>query len=144
MFKTDAARLGRAPLLAVAAASMLLLGACTAASSSPAGQSSAPSDGAAARCEVTPGATAAATNSIASFAFGDEVTVNAGQAVAFANGDGVGHTITEGTGGTAAADACVDQPVAAGATVTVTFNEAGDFQITCKIHRTMQTVVHVQ
>jgi plastocyanin len=143
MFKTDPARLGRAPLLAVAAASLLLLGACNATSFSPGGQSSAPSGGAA-RCEVTPDATAAATNSIASFAFGDDVTVNAGQAVAFANGDGVGHTVTEGTGGTAAANACVDQPVAAGATVTVTFNEAGDFQITCKIHHTMQTVVHVQ
>lgn len=135
--------LRRVPLFAVAAAGLLLATACTAASPTPAGQSAEPST-AAARCEVTADATAAATNELASFAFGDEVTVQAGEAVAFTNNDGTAHTITEGTGGTAVDGACVDEPIAAGATVTVTFNEPGDYDITCKLHSAMQTVVHVE
>jgi plastocyanin len=133
---------------------VLALAACS--SSSPAasvggGQSEAPgaSQGgtasqAAARCEVTAGATAAATNTITSSNFGEAVTISAGEAVTFTNNDSFGHTVTEGTGGQAAADACVDEPIAAGASVTVTFNVPGDYDITCTIHSSMQTVVHVQ
>ena len=104
----------------------------------------APSEAGTARCELTPNASPSTTVTISGSNFGDEVTITAGQAVAFTNDDPVGHTVTEGTGGTAAADACVDSPIGAGGTVVVTFNEAGDYQITCKIHATMQTVIHVQ
>ncbi len=97
-----------------------------------------------ARCAATPAASANATVHIAGFSFGDAVTITAGQAVAFTNQDGVAHTVTEGTGGVAASGACVDQLVAGGSSLVVTFNQAGDYQITCKIHHTMQTVVHVQ
>jgi plastocyanin len=34
-------------------------------------------------------------------------------------------------------------PIAANQNVTVTFNQPGDYQITCKIHPHMQTAVHV-
>jgi len=104
----------------------------------------APSEAGTARCELTPNASPNATVTISGSNFGDEITVTAGQAVAFTNEDAVGHTVTEGTGGAAAADACVDSPIGAGGTVVVTFNEPGDYQITCKIHATMQTVIHVQ
>lgn len=126
----------------------LALAACSSASPSPSSavsQSAAPSASmATARCASTPDGSPSATVQIASFAFGDEVTVSAGQAVDFTNQDGAGHTITEGTSGEAAADACVDESIGAGASVVVTFSEPGDYQITCRIHPSMQTAVHVE
>jgi plastocyanin len=122
-----------------------------------ASQSSAPSESAAAsesaapsesqgvaRCEVTPDAATAATITMTGFAFDSEATIAAGEAVEFHDADSVPHTVTEGSGGVAAADACVDKSLGGGARTAVTFNEPGDYQITCKIHATMQTVVHVQ
>ncbi len=102
------------------------------------------SQAASARCAVTADASPNATIKIASFAFGPAVTITVGQVVAFTNQDGVAHTITEGTGGQAADNACVDEVAGAGSSVIVTFNQPGDYQITCKIHHTMQTVVHVE
>jgi plastocyanin len=139
------------------AALVLALVSCSSASPSPsaAGAASQPavseaqasqpaaSQGAA-RCELTAEASPTATITIANTSFGDEVTITAGQAVAFTNNDSVGHTITEGTAGQAAADACIDEPIEAGETEVVTFNEPGDYDITCKIHSSMQTVVHVE
>ena len=137
---------------------VLALAACSSASpaesvgggaSEGAGASQAASEGAGAsagtaRCEVTADATAAATVTISGSSFGDAVTIQAGEAVTFTNNDSFGHTVTEGTGGEEAADGCVDEPIAAGASLTVTFNEPGDYDITCEIHSSMQTVVHVQ
>lgn len=102
------------------------------------------SQAASARCVATPDASPNATIKIASFAFGAAVTIPVGQVVAFTNQDAVAHTVTEGTGGQAADNACVDELAGAGSSVIVTFNQPGDYQITCKIHHTMQTVVHVQ
>jgi plastocyanin len=121
---------------------VLTLAACS--SASPVGSAGGVESQGAAACEVSVGATAAATNTIASSAFGDEVTISAGESVTFTNNDGVGHTITEGTGGQATSGACVNQSIAGGASVTVTFNDPGDYDITCTIHTSMQTVVHVQ
>jgi len=70
--------------------------------------------------------------------FGAEVTIKAGQAVVFTNG-AVAHTITEGTGGKATSNACVDEPIGAGKSVVVTFTEPGNYQITCTIDSSMQT-----
>ena len=125
------------------AALVLTLAACSSASPEESA-GGAESQGGAAACEVSAGATAAATITIAGSAFGDEVTISAGESVTFTNDDGAGHTITEGTGGQAASDACVNESIAGGASVTVTFNEPGDYDITCRIHTSMQTVVHVE
>jgi plastocyanin len=141
MLRIDLLRGRWAQLAAIAAAAALLLAACTGASPSP--TSATASEAASARCSVTPDVDPAATVTISGTSFGDEVTVSAGDAVAFSNEDSFGHTVTEGTNGTAASDACVDESVAAGATVVVTFDEPGDYQITCKIHSSMQTVIHV-
>ncbi|MEO7332777.1 MAG: plastocyanin/azurin family copper-binding protein [Gemmatimonadales bacterium] len=128
-----------------AAALALALSACGASSASPtASHAPSASQPAAARCAVTPDATASATVQIAGRAFGGEATVAAGEAVIFSNEDGLGHTVTEGTAGAAADAACVDLPLGGGQSLIVTFNSPGDYQITCRIHRTMQTVVHVQ
>jgi plastocyanin len=115
-----------------------------AAASQPAASEAGASQAGTARCALTADASPSATIEIANTTFGDEVTITAGQAVAFTNNDSMGHTITEGTGGQAATDACVDEPIAAGETEVVTFSEPGDYQITCKIHSSMQTVVHVE
>jgi plastocyanin len=116
------------------------LAACGGASPS----ASASGSASAARCGTTPDGSPSATVQIANFAFGDDVTVSAGQAVAFTNQDGAGHTVTEGTGGEAADSACVDESIGGGRSVIVTFTEPGDFQITCKIHPSMQAAVHVE
>ena len=113
-------------------------------SASASGSESASGSASAARCAFTPDGSPSATVQIASFAFGDDVTVTAGQAVVFTNQDGAGHTITEGTGGQPADGACVDESISGGRSVIVTFTVPGDFQITCKIHPSMQAAVHVE
>jgi len=135
-------RLGRrAPLTVVAAAAVLLLAACAAATPTPAASTDG---GDTARCSLTPDVDPAATVAISLSQFGDEVTISAGEAVEFSNEDSIGHTVTEGTGGAATADACVDESLAGGNSLVVTFDEAGDYQITCTVHPSMQTVVHVE
>jgi plastocyanin len=119
--------------LAAGAVLMLALVACSSGASQPANG----------RCVVTPGASPQATVKIANLAFGPAVTIKAGGAVVFINNDSTTHTVTQGTGGQAAANACVDEHVSVGQSVTVTFSQPGDYQITCTIHK-MQTVVHVQ
>jgi plastocyanin len=143
MLQIDLRPARRAPLLAAAAGTMLLVAACSAATPTPAASTEA-SESAAARCEVQADADPAATVAISGSAFGDEITISAGEAVEFTNEDTLGHTVTEGTGGAADADACVNEPIAGGATVVVMFNEPGDYQITCTIHASMQTAVHVE
>jgi plastocyanin len=111
--------------------------------------STAPSPSGPVRCAVTPDAAPSATikiftDNVGIFNFGDPVTIKAGQAVAFTNGNGAAHTITEGTYGQAVAGACVDVPIANSASVIVTFYLAGTYQITCKPHPIMQTSVLVQ
>jgi plastocyanin len=118
--------------LAVGAVLTVTLAACASASTS-----------GSARCAVSPDASPNATIQVLGLAFGAEVTIKAGQAVVFTNG-AVAHTITEGTRGKAASNACVDEPIGASKSVIVTFKEPGDYQITCTIHSSMQTVVHVQ
>jgi plastocyanin len=119
--------------LAVGAVLSLVLAAC----SSGGGQ---PANG---QCAVTPGASPKATVKIANLAFGPAVTVKTGDAVVFTNNDSTDHTVTQGTGGQAADNACVNEHVNVGQSVTVTFSQPGDYQITCTIHK-METVVHVQ
>jgi plastocyanin len=111
--------------------------------------SSVPSPSGPVRCAVTPDASPSATieitaDSLGFFHFGEPVTIKAGQAVVFTNGNGSPHTITEGTSGEAVADACVDVPIANNASVIVTFYQPGDYPITCRPHPPMQTSVLVE
>jgi plastocyanin len=109
----------------------------------------APSPSGPLRCAATPDASPSATieiitDSLGIFNFGDPVTIKAGQAVAFTNGNGAAHTITEGTYGEPTPNACVNEPIALNATVIVTFYLPGDYQITCKPHPILQTSVVVE
>jgi plastocyanin len=69
--------------------------------------------------------------------------VKAGTQVAYQNKDQTAHTVTNGENGVAAAGAAFDREVAAGATVTITFDKAGTVKVTCKIHPTMNQTVEV-
>ena len=77
---------------------------------------------------------------------GGEPTIKAGQAVAFVT-TGSSPTVTEGTNGQPAANACIDKTIGSAVgqmSVVVTFYQPGDYSITCrKIPQDMHTVVHV-
>jgi plastocyanin len=74
----------------------------------------------------------------------EELTVTVGTEVTWVNGDSYEHTITEGTDGDPVEDPIVDEAIAADATVSVTFDQPGTYDITCEIHPTMQMTVVVE
>jgi plastocyanin len=74
----------------------------------------------------------------------DTLTVAAGTAVTFTNEDSVAHTVTNGTDGAPADGAAFDEDLAGGASVDITFDEAGTFPVTCKIHPSMNMTVTVE
>jgi plastocyanin len=143
---TDLPQGRRALLPAAVAVTALLLAACGGATPTPGASSDADASepATAGGCSLQADADPSATMQISGSAFGDEITIAAGEAVEFTNQDAVGHTVTEGTGGVADADACVDESIAGGASLVVRFTDPGDYQITCRIHATMQTVIHVE
>ena len=74
----------------------------------------------------------------------EELTIAAGTTVLFLNADSYAHTVTEGTGGQAADDPIVDRQLEANRTVRVTFDEPGTYEITCKLHPSMQMTITVE
>lgn len=121
----------RLPLLA---ALLLLLAACT---TSDGGATAASS----ASAEVSGGNVV----TIVGFAFQPtELTVSVGDAVRFVNENTAPHTVTQGASGTADEDAAFDEELASGESVEITFDTAGDVNVTCRFHSTMNMVVHVE
>jgi len=74
----------------------------------------------------------------------DELTIAVGTEVAFVNVSDFEHTVTEGSGGRAVEDPFVDEQVAGGDRAVVTFDEVGTFEITCRIHPTMELTITVE
>ena len=68
------------------------------------------------------------------------LTVAAGDTVTFT--DTANHTVTEGSNGVAEDDPIVDET--GGADIEVTFDEPGTYNITCKIHPSMNMVITVE
>jgi plastocyanin len=68
------------------------------------------------------------------------LTVAAGTTVTFT--DTGGHTVTEGSNGTADEDPIVDET--GGEDIEVTFDEPGTYNLTCKIHPNMNMTVTVE
>jgi OOP family OmpA-OmpF porin len=136
----------------ILAALSLLLAACgdsTAASASPsdeASEAASPSatEAAAATPEATEEEAGPAGDSTVSLSGGQfsprSLTIAVGSTVTFTNTGG--HTVTEGSSGTAAADPIVD--AAGGSDVEVTFDEPGTYSFTCKIHPNMNMTISVQ
>lgn len=72
------------------------------------------------------------------------LTVAAGTEVTFINNSGLPHTVTHGTGGRPVEDPAFDRSIGDGATITITFDEPGTYDVTCKIHPTMQMTITVE
>jgi len=119
-----------ATLAALLVALMLILAACGGGAAS-----SAPAD------DGGGGGDAGETVSLSGGAFAPStLTIPAGTTVTFT--DTTGHTVTEGSDGQAVDDPIVDE--SGGADVVVTFDEAGTFNITCKIHPNMNMTITVE
>ena len=118
-----------ATLPALLAIFALILAACGSST-----ESSAPADDGG-------GATGGETVSMANTTFTPStLTVPAGTTVTFT--DTSGHTVTEGTDGVAVEDPIVDED--GGSDVPVTFDEPGTYNITCKIHPSMNMTITVE
>ena len=116
-----------ATLPALLAIFALILAACGSST-----ESSAADDG---------GGSAGETVSMANTTFTPStLTVAAGTTVTFT--DTAGHTVTEGTDGVAVDDPIVDED--GGSDVEVTFDEPGTYNITCKIHPSMNMTITVE
>lgn len=119
------------PALGVLAMLILVLAAC----SGPTGSSAAAGgdDG---------GSDTGETVSLEGGAFSpSSLTIPAGTTVTFT--DTTGHTVTEGTDGTAVDDPIVDEQGGADP-IEVTFDEAGTYDLTCKIHPSMHMTITVE
>ena len=68
------------------------------------------------------------------------LTIQAGTTVTFT--DTSGHTVTEGTDGQPVDDPIVDEQ--GGSDIDVTFDEPGTYNITCKIHPSMNMTITVE
>ena len=120
-----------ATLAAVLAIIALILAACGSSTES----STAPDDGG------DGGGSAGETVSMANTTFTPStLTIQAGTTVTFT--DTAGHTVTEGTDGVAVDDPIVDEE--GGADIDVTFDEPGTYNITCKIHPSMNMTITVE
>ena len=116
------------------------------ASSSPAGSIAAT---ASAEASASAGASAAASGAVTTVDivnsdFGPDLPVAAGTTVTWKNGDTYPHNATEGSDGKAAADALFDLQLAAGASDSYTFTQAGAYKVTCTLHPNMNMTITVQ
>jgi plastocyanin len=119
-----------ATLPALLAILALILAACGSST-----ESSAPAD------DGGGGATGGESVSMANTTFTPStLTVPAGTTVTFT--DTSGHTVTEGTDGVAVEDPIVDEE--GGSDVDVVFDEPGTYNITCKIHPSMNMTITVE
>ena len=122
------------PMLGVLATLILVLAACSSATESSDAGGGGGDDGG--------GGDTGETVSLAGGAFSPAtLTISVGTTVTFT--DTTGHTVTEGTDGTAVDDPIVDEDGGADP-IEVTFDEAGTFNITCKIHPAMNMTITVE
>ncbi len=73
-----------------------------------------------------------------------QLTVQAGTEISFVNNSGLPHTVTHGMNGRAVDDPAFDRAADDGSTVTIAFDEPGTYEVTCKIHPTMNMVIIVE
>lgn len=117
-----------------------------AASSSPAGSLA---ESAAASASAEASASAGASGAVAmvnilNSDFGADLTVAVGTTVMWMNADAYAHTATQGSDGVKAPDALFDLKLAAGASGSYTFTDAGTYKVTCTLHPNMNMTITVQ
>ncbi|HEX2141047.1 MAG TPA: plastocyanin/azurin family copper-binding protein [Candidatus Limnocylindria bacterium] len=152
MRHSHAPRRRRSPAVLAALISLLLvLAACASAATDAA--SAEPSEAASTEASASTAASegaepsdgAAQEVSINGTSFGaDEITVAVGDTVTYTNHSSLPHTVTEGTDGNTADGARFNEDLPAGESVEITFEEAGDYDVTCLFHSNMNMVVHVE
>lgn len=99
---------------------------------------STPADAtAAAGCEVVADGTGTAA-AIKGFAFPSGLTVKAGEAIAWTNGDSAPHTVTFDDG------TCASGSIGGGATVVVQYTTPGTYTFHCAIHPKMTGSIEVK
>ena len=126
-------------LLAAAAALALVLAACTSNSGASSAASTAASAGA------SSGGGGGTVVKLSGFKFDPaSLTISVGTKVTFENDDGTEHTVTNGKDGTPESSPAFDMPVGSGASVDFTFTKAGTYNVTCKIHHSMNMTITVQ
>jgi len=129
--------------LAVIPALVLVLAACSSGGTSqPPASAPASVAGSAAASHSGSGAT---TVTLSGLAFSvSEITVPVGS-LTFINEDGVTHVLAEGENGTEVPSPRVQKvSINGGSQGDLVFTAAGDYHITCTIHKTMNMEVHVQ
>jgi plastocyanin len=135
---------GLASLVLAASACASGASSSTPAASQSAGESMAASESAAESMAESTGEGASITiTSLSSFG-ATEVTVPAGETLTVINNSSAPHTFTEGQNGGEADNPRVNEEIATGATVEVSFPEPGDYDVTCLFHSAMNMVVHVE
>ncbi|MGH2427308.1 MAG: cupredoxin domain-containing protein [Candidatus Limnocylindria bacterium] len=72
------------------------------------------------------------------------LTIAAGTEVRFVNADAFAHTVTEGSHGQVADDPIIDEQLDQNGATSVTFTEAGTYEITCRIHPSMHMTITVE
>jgi plastocyanin len=82
-------------------------------------------------------------NSTSSFGV-DEIRVAAGEAITVSNASSVPHTFTEGENGESVDNPVVNAEIEPGEDEKVTFDEPGDYHVTCRFHPAMNLEVHVE
>jgi plastocyanin len=61
--------------------------------------------------------------------------------VSFANADSAPHTVTHGTDGEAADDPIIDEELDQNGATSFTFDEPGTYDITCRLHPSMNMTI---
>jgi len=90
-----------------------------------------------------PAAAANATVTIKGFAFSPAtLNITKGTKVTITNQDSATHTFT--TGANRTKDGKIDQQISGSQDATVTFDQAGTFEVFCSIHSSMKMTVNVQ
>ena len=129
--------------LAVVAAGVLSLAAC---SPPDVGPQQTPAGGGTNGAQETQGGAGSETVVLVNLAFDPgDLTIPVGTTVVFENQEEAPHTATHGERGQPADDAAFDIDLpAAGDSGEFTFDEAGEFPVTCKVHPDMNMTITVE
>ena len=133
---------------------ILVLAACSGATSSSSDEPSqaestaaspAASTAASEAAEPSEAAGAEETVRLAQFAFDpEELMIAAGTELSFVNADSAPHTVTDGADGTAADDPFINEELQQNGSTSFTFDEPGTYQITCLFHPSMNITITVE
>ena len=141
----------RTPILPGFLVASIMLAACGGQSATPsasepsATQSAAASEPAASESQPAASETAEVRVRIRNSSYDPtELTIPAGTEVTFLNADGFTHTVTEGTDGQPVDDPIVDEEIDQNGSVSVSVDEPGTYNITCKIHSSMNLTITVE